>query len=304
MSAGAGQALGVGLAIVSAMSYAAVSIFIRKGARPGLTDHGLLITLAVNIVLLVPAVMVVGFDLVGPAPSAGVAWFALSGVLATVLGRIALFGGISRIGPSRAGSLKNAAPVVAVVAGITVLGDHLSLVSVLGILLGLAGVAVLVFEQTRPAPALVLDSSVKRAGMLLGAAAAVFFGSAQVTRQLAMDRLPDALLGTLLASGASVFAYLALLIVRGRLLAVIRSSARHVNAHLIAAGVTSAGGMLAFNSALLYLPVSQASVIAGAEVLFTLLFAAVVLRRTELVNRNVAGAALLVFSGAVLIAAS
>lgn len=324
------QALGVSLAVGSAFSYAATNVLVRRGARPGLLDHGLLLTLAVNMVILVPVSLIAGVQLEGPNPSAGIAWYAVSGLLAGFMGRIALFGGIVRIGSSRASSLKNAAPMVAVATGVLALHEQLDVQSWFGIAMCLSGLGLLVRNRQPIAPAsagvqssavgIVDESAVaveagsplrgtsrlstRVAGVACGLGAAVFFGLSQSARKLGTTDLPDPLFGALIAVTVSATAYLGYLAAHRRLWEVARANVLYASADLFGAGVMSAIGMLTFLLALTLLPVSVASVIASAEVLFTVVLAALVLRRTEMVTLQVVFAAVLVCVGAVVLSSS
>ena len=324
------QTLGVSLAVGSAFSYAATNVLVRRGARRGLLDHGLLLTLAVNIVILVPVSLIAGIQWEGPNPAAGFAWYAASGLLAGFMGRIALFGGIVRIGSSRASSLKNAAPMVAVAMGVLVLHEQLDVQSWLGIALCLSGLGLLVRNRQpiAPIPAGVQPSTIGIAdesalaveageprwmtsrpstrviGTACGLGAALFFGLSQSARKLGTTDLPDPLFGALVAVTVSAFAYVGYLAAHRRLWEVVRANVLYANANLFGAGVMSAAGMLTFLLALTMLSVSVASVIASAEVLFTVVLAALVLRRTEMVTVQVVFAAVLVCVGAVVLSSS
>ena len=89
-----------------------------------------------------------------------------------------------------------------------------------------------------------------------------------------MDILSDALLGAATGSWAALIGYLVSATARGQLGSVRRSvTARRPYFWL--AGLAGAMGQLSFFAALNFAPVSEVSVVASAEIVLTVLFAAI-----------------------------
>jgi drug/metabolite transporter (DMT)-like permease len=145
--------MGVLLALVGALAFSFMNVFIRKGVRPGDTDNGVLMSMLVNValfsVLLVVLLLTVGID---RWSSVGFAWFVVAGLASTYLGRQALFGGIRHIGAARAAAVKNATPLVTLVIALTFLGERLVPLATAGIVLVLVGLFALVRESLRAGP--------------------------------------------------------------------------------------------------------------------------------------------------------
>jgi len=108
-------------------------------------------TLLISLLFQVPLlwtdhkVLVVGIDSI---PISG--WMALVYVIvfATALGQQAWLFGVSRIGPSRAGVFTNLIPVSSVLLSILILGEGLTLVTMIGIVMVLGGVWLVNLKST------------------------------------------------------------------------------------------------------------------------------------------------------------
>lgn len=145
--------VGVVLALGGALGFSFMNVFVRKGVRRDDPDNGLLITMLINLGIF--ALLAIIIVITGAAPVFSVAggfWFVASGLSATFLGRLTLFGGIRNIGAARAAAIKNATPLVTVTLALTFLGERLSLIDGGGVLLVLIGLAALITESLRSAP--------------------------------------------------------------------------------------------------------------------------------------------------------
>ncbi len=329
--------MGVLFAMISAIGFALTYVLIRKGVRADDPDNGLMMTMLLNVALLVVAS--VGLWVSVPLPELhleAVAWFIVAGLLGPLVGRNALFGGIRRIGSSRAAAIKNNAPVVTVVIAVVLLGERLSPPALLGALLVIAGLLLLAYEAftkgaPRPQPQhdepvswaleseTALEEPAPRAsatigsprpqlrspalvGIGLGIVAAVAFGLSQVARKVGLDLTPNAVLGAAIGTSAGLASYVAVTLVQGRLHRIVIANFRTFRPLLWLAGVTSSVGILSFYVAVTFAPVSHVSVVAASETILTLIFGAVLVRRLEAITRQVAIPALAVFGGTALIA--
>lgn len=145
--------MGVLLALGGALGFSFMNVFVRNGVRPDDPDNGLFITMLINVVIystLAGVILLIGAE---PVLSVeGAAWFVASGLAATFLGRMTLFGGIRNIGAARAAAIKNATPLVTVTLAILFLGERLSLIDGAGVVLILIGLAALITESLGSAP--------------------------------------------------------------------------------------------------------------------------------------------------------
>ena len=138
------------LAFISALSYSIMYFLVRSGVRRGDPDGGAFVTTMVNVILLAGAALVV--SLIGSAPEwhpGALIWFALGGLLGNFGGRVLLFAGLHRIGPIRASSITNTAPIFTIGAAVIVLGEDLTPSAMLATGLVVVGLGVLSWEAFR-----------------------------------------------------------------------------------------------------------------------------------------------------------
>lgn len=332
--------MGVILALFSAASFAFMNVSVRKGVRPGDEDNGVLTSVIVNVLIFSTLILfVTATSGIGAWSWTGIVVFAAAGLTSTFIGRTLLFGGIRRIGAARAAAIKNATPLVTLAIALTVLGEQLVALTGLGIVLVMSGVFLIVRESMERSahdnlatdPEDIVDVALEAealaegaplrsvglagrtwsyvtggvggqapVGVALSLLAALTFGTAHAMRKVGMDILPDALLGAATGSWAALVGYLVAATVRGQLGSVRRSvTARRPYFWL--AGLGGAMGQISFFAALDFAPVSQVSVVASAEIVLTVLFAAIA-THTEHISRRLVLPATLVFGGAIIIA--
>lgn len=333
--------MGVVLALVGALAFSLMNVFVRNGVRRSDGDTGILTTMLINVAIyaLLVGVAVAGGGL-GPLDPAGVGWFVLAGLAATFVGRHALFGAISHIGAARGAAIKNATPLVAVAIALLVLGERLTAAAAIGIALIVVALALLVAEsvsrgaadagergaepvtealeseavaetgwwdRTRTAAdrtIAAMRSPARHAllfGVSLGVLAAFAFGTGHAFRKLGMDALPNALVGATIGSTTALLAYLVTAIVRGSAQGELRSSFRARRPWVWAAGVAGTAGQLSFFAALAFAPVSHVSAVSGSETVLTVMCAAALARRPEAITMRVVVPALLMFAGTAFI---
>ncbi len=135
---------GVVWALVSALGFGLTQMMNRKSNL--LTDafrtaFGLL--LGVEAVLIVRLLFTGDFRLLADAPLKSLAFFAGSASIHYVAGWTLLALSQQKIGVARTGALVSAAPIVAVLLAVPVLGEALSLLTFLGVLASVAGVTLI-----------------------------------------------------------------------------------------------------------------------------------------------------------------
>lgn len=314
--------MGIFFAFLTALGFSIMNVMIRKGVRPGDENNGILVATIVNVVILSSIVIV--RSLVDEVPvwsTRGALWFAASGFVASFLGRNTMFAGIRHAGPSRAGAIKNAAPLVTVAVGVLVLSEPLSPLATVGIVLGCAGILLVIYEAYTKAPSTEapveggnLPGATKcespkasvgsRAifGILLSALAAIFYGLGQAIRVPGFQYVPDPFFGAAIAIWTGLVSYLVMISVQGNLQKVILADLRRFNIYFLLAGIASTVGQLSFFIAITFTPVSRVSVIAASETLLTVFLAALIIRGSETITFRILAAAIIVFAGGVFIA--
>lgn len=332
--------MGVVLALFGAASFAIMNVSVRKGVRPDDADNGVLTSVIVNVLIFSILILVVmATSGIAVWSWTGIAVFVAAGLSSTFIGRTLLFGGIRRIGAARAAAIKNATPLVTLAIALTVLGERLVPLTGLGIVLVMSGVFLIVRESIVGSardnlatdPEDIIDVALEAEALAEGAPprsiglagrtwsyvtgdiggqafvgiafsllAALTFGTAHALRKVGMDLLPDALIGAATGSWAALIGYLLSATARGQL-TTARRAVTSWRPYFLLAGIAGAIGQISFFAALNFAPVSHVSVVASAEIVLTILFAAIA-THTEQISRRLVLPAMLIFGGAVIIA--
>lgn len=131
------ELLGAALVLVATLGYAAAPIIVSRR----LADLDPLGPVAASLVVATVALLPAGLaTLPRGMPGPAALWSILVlGVVCTALGLIVFFQLIAEAGPSRASVITYVNPLVAVVIGMLVLGEHIGAISVAGLVLILGG---------------------------------------------------------------------------------------------------------------------------------------------------------------------
>jgi drug/metabolite transporter (DMT)-like permease len=109
---------------------------------------GTVVSLAAGVVMVGSLALAVNRDIMFTLPVVALLWFLLLGTINYPLGRYFNFLGVHLAGVSRASPILAAAPVVAVILGITLGGESLTPFIGLGTVLIIGGVVLIVTERT------------------------------------------------------------------------------------------------------------------------------------------------------------
>jgi len=303
--------VGILFAFLSGLAFALNNILIKKGMKDDESgDNSFFLTVLLNVILLGFAFLIAwqmrGFSFAF-SPRA-FAFFVLSGLCTTAMGRFTLFASIRQIGPTRASAIKNGSPMFTVLFALLLLGETISQGPALGIAVMLAGILVqgiILFRQKSEADR--IDSPDEGAalrlqwfGYLLGIVSAISFGIGQVFRKQGLLLMDDAFFGAFTGALVSLLFVCVYEGVRGQLRTVVRKSFREFNRCYFLAGVMSSLGPLFFFLGSSLTQVSYVSVVAAAEPLLTVLFSKWLLKNEERLTRSVWATVVLVLSGTVL----
>lgn len=140
--------VGVGLAVLGAVALAIQSLSIRYGTITSDSSDALVIVLAINVAVLVPAAFVFGSPL-EELTLRSLAAFTAAGLLGTMVGRAMHFEGIKRIGSSRAEPIKASQPLHASLVAVVVLGEVVSPGHLFSMIAIVAGIAIITYEHGR-----------------------------------------------------------------------------------------------------------------------------------------------------------
>lgn len=282
---------GVLLACLAGMFLGGLNIATRRAlARVADVDAGAAVIAAVALALVASAAALSGADL-----DPGELWpFVLVGGFVPGLSQLLAVRAVQAAGASRAGILFGLAPLFSALIAVAAFGEPLRWPLAAGTLLIVAGGVSLARERERP-------HDYRAVGAVLAVAVAVGFGLRDnVARSVGTHVTADALAqATAIMLGAS-------LVLLANLLRQPAVAAR-VRATLVpyaAPGVVTALGQATLFAALEHGRVTVIAPLVGTGVLWTVVFAAIFLRSSELVGRRLVAVALLVLAGAALVGAA
>ncbi len=198
-------------ALGTATCWSFTSLFFAEAARR-------IGPLRVNLLRLPVALLLLSLALLGSGESLATldatraAWLTASGVVGLVIGDLALFEAMRRIGPRLALLIMSLAPISASLAGLVLLGERPGRLALAGIAVTLAGVSWVVGER-RPGENL---GSHEAVGVALATLAAVCQGLGLVLAKLGMAGVVPALPATWVRMGAATATVWLLTVLAGR----------------------------------------------------------------------------------------
>lgn len=272
-----------------------MSVTVRIGLRGGpAVEVASLVTAvtALGVIVAVAAVYLLG----GGDLHAGGLWpFLLAGILAPGLSQLFFFHAVRDAGASRTSVVVGVAPLVAVAIALIALGEPAKPVLLVAALAIVAGSVALGLEPERP-------EGFKRAGVVFALVTTLLFASRDdLLRWIATDTkvppLPAAAVA--MAGGAATLA--AYLLARRR---VSVGAMREAWPRFAVPGLLFGASYAFLFEAYYRGRVTIVSPLVATESLFGVLFAVLLLRRSELVGRHVVLGAVLVVAGAALIGAT
>jgi drug/metabolite transporter (DMT)-like permease len=287
--------LAVLFACLSAAAFGLLSVTIRIALRGGASaEVGSFLT---SLTALLVTVLAAAASLPSAADvRPGDLWpFLLAGVLAPGLSQLFFFEAVRDLGASRTSVIVGVAPLVAVTIALVALDEPARLALLLAAVLVVAGSIALGREPERP-------TGFTRVGVLLALASTVLFASRDdLLRWLATDTSARPLPAAAVAMAGGAATLTVFLLVTGRLeRAAIRAGA----ARFLLPGLLFGGSYSLLFEAYYRGRVTVVSPLVATESLFGVLFAVLLLRRSELIGRHVVLGALLVVAGGVLIGAT
>ena len=257
--------LGATLAFGAMLLFASCAIITATAMQRLDTSAGALIAALVNVPLGILLVLAqwLFFGSLRPPTATGVVGFLLAGVFSTYLGRWLFFKSIETAGPTRASSFQTSSPIITAVLGWILLGQNLSPLAMLGIALGVVGLATtsLGSRLSRKAPAPQTPSIDTRAFILIGLGSSAAYAVSQILRASAIQTWNEPLAGVALGAAAGSMALVA---VQRKELAPLR---RRIAAQPRAAGAYAGVGCLQVMAqalaiaALAHIPASIAALI-------------------------------------------
>lgn len=266
------------LALGSAALFGLMTVRIRVALASGVDAA------VASLATILPALVVVLVAAAVPHDVHGAWPFLLAGLLGPGLSQILFTLAIREIGASRTSVAVGSAPLASVAIAIVFLGEPVSAPLVIGAIAIVAGGVLLVVERGRP-------EHLRARGLLFaGAAALVFATRDNLIRALHAHANPETAAAATLLAGAAAAALWAR-----------RAPSKRELAAFAPPGVLFGLSYICLFEAYWRARVTVVSPLVATESLFGVLFAALLLRRTERVGARLAvGAALVVLGGALI----
>ncbi|MCY4730010.1 EamA family transporter [Natronomonas gomsonensis] len=291
------ELLGPGLAVAAALFLAIQVGCIRIGTDSGRSNDALIVVLLVNITVLVPVALVVGYPDYSLSRNSLLA-FAAAGLVGTMMGRAFEYAGIERIGASRSEPIKASQPLHAAVLAVLVLGETLTPVMAVGTVLVVVGVAIISWESRSSSTGL---ESISWSYLALPLASAFLYGIEPIFAKVGLATGTSPFVGLGVKTVTATVAFYAYLRYRGVL--PERGVFESVNTKwYVAAGLANSAFLLSYYAALAVAPVVLVQPVLQTSPLFVILISYVFLQRLERVTWKIVAAAGIVALGAGLVA--
>lgn len=277
------ELIGAALAFFSAFCYALGSVAATRDAQRN-AGRGTAVVLSTVLTLVLAGGLWIAIG--PPLPSDGeallygTAWFCLSGILATVIGRVTFFRSVELAGAVETSVLRRLMPVFSAVLAVLLLGERITGGMLAAFVLVFAGIALVVWRNLRTlaaadAPAPVAGQNVGRA-LAVGSAAS--YGGAYVTRKIGMQTFPDPLAGTFIGAVVGLAYFCALAPFNARYRAQVAGLLKPPTPwQLVSAGALSVGQIALF-AALNFTDVTVVAIIASVEMFMAAWLAGFVIR--------------------------
>lgn len=287
---------GLVLPVLGAMALAIQAILIRVATRGRRITDVLFVVLLVNVGLIVPLSVVFTHPDYGLTALSLVA-FVCAGLVGTVLGRIALFTGIQRVGASRAEPVKGSTPFFAAIIAVAVLGERMTAPHFLGVVLIVLGVGMISWVQARDSAPAEVGSVTDLAFPL---AAAMLFAIEPVFAKVGLNEQTPYLVGLAVKTVAATVGLTAYLWWTNRVPAIADLRTARLR-WFVGAGVANTAFILALYASLSIAPVSLVVPIIQASPLFVVVLSFAFLRDIEHVTAPLAFGVCVVVAGGVLV---
>jgi uncharacterized membrane protein len=278
------------LALVSALCSAFAIILISRGLGRYGPYTGAWVNMAVGAVCVWIAVLLGGG--VGQPSVAGIAYFAVAGVIGTFAGRVLRYLSVETVGASMSAALINLSPLMASALAIIVLGERVTAPVVIGTLVIVGGTTLLSLGGRR--------TGIRFVALLLPLASALCFGTVAILRKIGLSGMTP-VFGFAVNVTAGLVAYTAFL-VASRQGALMLCRGRSL-VYFVLAGVAENVGVFFLFEALSVGTVSVVAPLASVSPVFVLALSPLLLRGMDILNRRIVLGTLLIVGGVYLITA-
>jgi DME family drug/metabolite transporter len=283
---------GKALALMTAICFGINPVVLKLGfARKGRSDVAVVVGLAITVpVYLLMAPLLGGISFAHMTLPA-VIGFVLGGLFGGGIGRRWMYLAIEKIGASPAAAIKNAAPVITTALAIPFLGERVTLLHWLAIVTIVAGITLITWRKGLGARHML------SVGVLAALGSALSYGIRPLFLKYGLDAANLPLTGALIGAVAALV-YAAVLTPNSELWFGLREKSLGLFA---ASGILQALGFLALTFGLSGEDVSIVYPVTSTAPLFTLLFTALMLRKTERLTWRIVVGAVAITAGVIVL---
>lgn len=284
--------VGLVLSVISGFMFAVSNMFVARGMTTHNISQSVFTTVLFSTLMIFISSVVTGeFFRIGALTAYSALLFSAAGALNFILGRMLNYTGMVILGPSRGSAITSSQSLFAVIFGVILIAEPLTLVAAGGVLLAFVGtVLVTIVNDKRDK----LDSR----GLIYALTAAIFVGLSVVVIRAANLITPLPVDGALISYLTATCFYFTVNIVRTRRL---RSVVGGKIPLLAAAGTASGVAQSARFVALLVSPVVLVAPVVTANPLFTMLLSFITMRGRERLTLRLIVGAVMIISGVAVI---
>lgn len=293
------------LALFSAFTFAFGTVAIAKAMKSGSGQVGVLLSVLLTG-LLALVCWILAEQPLGSARQltwTATGWFAASGILATVWGRLTLFKAVQNAGVIRASTVRRLTPFFSVFFAWLLLDEQVGWLTGAGMALIAASFALLVLDTRRK-----LEEEPKGPsappniprGYVFGILCALSYAISYIARKYGLTEFPDAFLGALLSSLAALGYYIVGGIFSAEFRSIIAQSFRRPERWQFIAALCISVGQISQFLALGYTSVSHLALINSVEIYISAYLAVMVFRMERMPGVAVLAAAALATAGVVM----
>lgn len=274
-------------ALITAMCFGFTAVNVRKGIKK---SNAVTATLVISSVQAVVFTVMLLFN--RPTFNTwGVVYFIASGFFAATIGRTLNYMSIDRLGVAVASSLSGTNPLFTILFASLFIGEKVEASTFLGAAMVVAGVA-LISGWGR-------DGGLKPKDVALPLLSASAYAFSSLFRKMALNVLPEAILGSVIGVMTSIVSYAVALTAMNKLSELKASRSSLLNFTI--AGFSNSVAWISLYTATQEGSVSVVSAIIAANPLFGLILSALLLKETEKITARVVAGCLVIVSGVMLI---
>ena len=284
--------LGLGLSIFSGFMFAVSNMFVTRGMTTRNMPQSVFTTVLFStLVIFISSVVTGEFFRIGALTAYSALLFSAAGALNFILGRMLNYASLVILGPSRGSAITSSQSLFAVLFGILLISEPLTLIAGVGVILAFFGTVLVTIVNDKKDK---LDSR----GLFYALTAAIFVGMSVVVIRAANLITPLPVDGALISYLTAACFYFIVNMARTRKL---RSVVGGKIPLLAAAGTSSGLAQSARFVALLMAPVVLVAPVVTANPLFTMLLSFLTMRGKERLTMRLIAGAIMIIAGVAVI---